>query len=455
MRSRVTELAHAVAAALDLVGDYCVIGGYDDLPVVSSDLDVLMGWEDIQRVPAALAALGVSVVSYRDYAPRSRVLVVGATDVHLTGRVMHLDLSHDVRALGTVLFGHADAVANAEAREVGGVTVRVAGAADEFCYYLVKKLYKARRQRVTPAQVARLEALLARSHGDVIAPLRRALGRRLASRIIESIERRGIEPTIEAYARRWYLMPRLVARRPATAVVAAAQDVGRRVRRVLRPTGVSVGVLGVDGAGKSTVIDGVSARLASVLWGIDRFHLRVGVLVRRGGSGAASVRPHDQAPRSSLGSFAKLCALVVEYWMGAAVVRGATSSSRLVLFDRCAYDVAIDPIRHRMNLADRWLRLLPRCTPPLDLTLVLTGDPERMHARKPETSIAAVSELTTRYRSLTGRGVVHIDANRESADVVAESARVIIDLLRDRTARRLEVAADDHALRGARGAIEG
>lgn len=148
---------------------------------------------------------------------------------------------------------------------------------------------------------------------------------------------------------------------------------------------------GADGVGKSTVM-----------------RLLVPELVRRGGyrgylffhwkpvRGELSYdaipgdRPHDprgKPPRNPLAGLVFLAHHWIDFLAGYwRFVRPALRAGRLVVADRYAYDVLLDPARFRLRLP-RWvLRLFVRTLPRPDRALLFHAPPAVIRARKPELS---------------------------------------------------------------------
>jgi thymidylate kinase len=59
----------------------------------------------------------------------------------------------------------------------------------------------------------------------------------------------------------------------------------------------------------------------------------------------------------------------------------------VVVFDRYAYDIALDPRRFRIDLPKRVTEWFTKLAPKPDLIICLTGNPEIIAARKQELSV--------------------------------------------------------------------
>ncbi len=133
-----------------------------------------------------------------------------------------------------------------------------------------------------------------------------------------------------------------------------------KVRRSLKPPGAMIAVLGVDGTGKSTVIEAIRPVLEEATHNAFYVqHLRPSMLpplARLKGKQAVQegpvLEPHGSAPSGVIGSLLRLSYLTLDYILGYWIkVRPIIAKQpAIVLFDRYAYDMAMDPRRFRIAL---------------------------------------------------------------------------------------------------------
>jgi thymidylate kinase len=179
------------------------------------------------------------------------------------------------------------------------------------------------------------------------------------------------------------------------------RESARTVRRIRRPVGMHLVILGPDGVGKSTLI----ARLGLPCFrGVTQSHFRPGVLGKSKPAGATVSEPHAQAPRSTLASLAKTVYYFADHWLGYVLKTCPAKVRRdLVIYDRSFEDVFVDPRRYRLAGSSGLARWLSRLLPRPDLTIVLDADPELVHARKPELAVEELRRQRQVLRQLAER----------------------------------------------------
>lgn len=217
-----------------------------------------------------------------------------------------------------------------------------------------------------------------------------------------------------------------------------------RFARIFCPIGFSVAVLGVDGAGKTTVIQGIAPILECALHTrIDYRHLRPGVLpslsVLFGGTennGQPVTDPHGSLPAGLIGSMGRIAYYLVDYIVGywAKVYPVMVRRPSLFIFDRYFYDYMIDPRRMRLSLP-RWVfRVFELIVPEPDLILCLGANPEVIHARKSELSLEEVQRQVAELRAFCDwkENAMWIDTGKEVSDSVNEALDHITKTMSER-----------------------
>jgi len=442
-RRRLFEL---FAAAMDEAGvPWCLLGRVDEYPDhIASDVDFMVPEAALPRVAGIAARVasraGGRLVQCLQHEIGAAYFAVCTTD---GARVtfLHLDVSGDYRRGGRRWLSADDIVAS-RVRNVAGLWVP--STADAFVYYLVKRIDK--RQLDAP-RVAYLKSLRAQAPDACEQALRQRFGAAPAQRVGDALAGwQGDVDAAELGRLREMLQGALPRESLLASLRAAAAELLRKARRILQPTGLVIGFLGPDGAGKSTLIERMTAEVEPAFRQRRYFHLRPNLLIRKRASAAGSAdRPHDQVPRPSWQAVLKTALLCVEYVAGWAVrVRPLQVRSTLVIFDRYFHDMLADPRRYRLAASPRWLHAMSRIIPAPDVWIVLDAPVEVLQARKSEVDPQGSAKQRTAYRALapTLAGAHLVDTARDVDACVAEINGIVLGVLAARTRGRLGLAAE-------------
>ncbi len=156
--------------------------------------------------------------------------------------------------------------------------------------------------------------------------------------------------------------------------------------------GALVAIVGPDGTGKSTTIDEIGKQLTSAGSIVSKTtrHWRPGLLPalgRLGGKERAEVR-FGGPPRRNPGRFQliRLAYYSLDFIAGHYFKDNIDKKkNRVVLYDRCALDMHVDPLRYGLR-SSRGTGLLWKIVPRPDAVVLLYDSPERILARKAELS---------------------------------------------------------------------
>lgn len=186
-----------------------------------------------------------------------------------------------------------------------------------------------------------------------------------------------------------------------------------KIRRYFKPSGVVIAILGVDGAGKSTVINSILPALnAATHNAVIVQHLRPGLLPplarlkgKKHRQRGPVLEPHGSKPSGKLGSLMRLSYLTLDYiagywlWTRPKIAKQPT----VVIFDRYAYDMALDPRRFRIGLSGRVAGLFAALAPKPHLIICLHGNPDVIAARKQELPLEETHRQVEALRKFASR----------------------------------------------------
>lgn len=211
----------------------------------------------------------------------------------------------------------------------------------------------------------------------------------------------------------------------------------------LAPRGMVIALLGPDGSGKSMLADKLVHAHGEGLFSNERsvaLHWRPGLLPKPSAlvGGSTTVSEEDiHSPRSRVPHGIALSALralyfFADYWLGYwARVRPLLARGGLVVFDRYAFDIVLDPARYRLSGRLLWLYdlLFRRTAPQPDVTIVLDLPAVVAHARKPELGVEEIAAYSCACAELVGLvpNVVAVDADRPLDEVYRDAVQVVVD----------------------------
>jgi len=187
-------------------------------------------------------------------------------------------------------------------------------------------------------------------------------------------------------------------------------------------------VVGPDGAGKSSVLAAVAEKLPErfPFWGVANRHWRPELLPN---IGALAGKPQPEkgqpvVPRRKSGRFywPRLAYYACDFLLGYFFKdRPLRSGLNAVLYDRCFWDMYVDPLRFGLG-GTSGMFTLGRILPGPDLIVCLKVDPHLARERKGELSDAEVARQNKAWLDLAGkiRTPLHILDAREPVEANAE-----------------------------------
>lgn len=225
-----------------------------------------------------------------------------------------------------------------------------------------------------------------------------------------------------------------------------------RVRNYLRGnTGFSIGFTGPDGAGKTTVIDGMIAEFGDVFRKAHvYYHFRPQLLGNLGDVAHSAGlkkevdhnydKPHRGGKTSVLSSLARLSYYSIDYILGFwAKVKSHTRITNLVIFDRYFTDIICDSRRTRIYLNHKFLYHFGRLfIPKLDYNILLTARTDTILNRKRELDREGIEAINNKIDYLAGRkGYYKILNEGTPQEAVAQILRTIFEEQHRKNRKRL------------------
>ena len=318
---------------------------------------------------------------------------------------------------------------------------RGAGADGIDAAYLVAK--RIRKRILDPADWRMASELALSDPASFEQAMRETFGATVAKALGASVS--AAVPPDDATARRARRAQRWRrARTPVRAAALLGMSAARLWRRVTRPTGMYVVLSGPDGTGKSSLADGLLETTKPLFRRSYRAHWRPGILPRPGAVVGREERdatnPHATTARPATVSVLFLLYYWLDFALGSALsVLPRRVRTTFVLFERGWWDIAVDPLRYRLDVPEWLVVALGRLLPRPDLIVTLEAAPSVLLSRKQEISRDEIVRQSRAWRDLAGRieRVSFVDASGTYEDVLRDVHLTITRWLEARALRRL------------------
>ena len=156
---------------------------------------------------------------------------------------------------------------------------------------------------------------------------------------------------------------------------------------------VIVSFMGVDGSGKSTLIELLRKKLKNKFRKIKYIHLRPYLILLD--KSTIQSNPHNsKATWPILLNFVRILYWLIIYRFFFYLF--TNDSKQLIIFDRYAHDLIIDPIRYKFNLPNRITKFILNLFPNPSLWIILNAPIKVLEKRKKE---LPTKELKKQIRS--------------------------------------------------------
>lgn len=217
-------------------------------------------------------------------------------------------------------------------------------------------------------------------------------------------------------------LPRRVALRPGLDARDRTTAVNLQLEENLK---LKIVILGPDGAGKSSVIQGLKRNLSQGGHAVKVRHLKPqGISPQRGEPGAIVTDPHGKPPRSALTSLVKILVWLIEEWWAHLF---QDKNGRLLICDRYYHDLLVDPMRYRYG-GPLWMAWLVGWLMPQPRLWVLLDAPvEVLQARKQEVTRQESARQRQAYLAFVRQQPRHaiVDASQPLDKVIADVEQAV------------------------------
>ncbi len=409
--------------------NFLILRNYEELPyAASNDVDILIiPGDQVQAENILLecaTTLGWVLLRRIEFSPVTYWLYNLQEDCFL-----HIDLFVDLRWRGWEILPASEVLARRQHQELFDIPYPVDEAIIKLLTFLlyrgsIREKYKPYIKQILETQPHEFRGLLASLLGEELAD---STCDSIAQNAWEDIQR-------EASGIRCALIRRNLRQNPVDRLRVLLKDMRRISRRIVTPPGIKLALVGPDGVGKSTLLDSL-IELVTVnrfFLGVHIRHWRPDLLPPLGKFFGRTPAPQSSGiwlPRLTPGRFhwLRLLYYSVDFVLWAWLKdRIPLAKFGLLLYDRCALDMVVDPLRYGLSSA-RGTRLLWRLIPKPDLVILLYDDPQRIHARKPELPVDEIARQNERWLQLAAEGqvdaIIRVDAGPEE---IAERVKELI-----------------------------
>tara|TARA_B110000114_G_C15072685_1_gene390369 strand:- start:1083 stop:2072 length:990 start_codon:yes stop_codon:yes gene_type:complete len=197
--------------------------------------------------------------------------------------------------------------------------------------------------------------------------------------------------------------------------------------------------IGVDGSGKSTVIEDLLLKFSieRKLFNISNYHFRPKIIK---GSFSSKVNieksidsPHLSKELNIFKSHLKILFIVLNYLLFLPVLHLKKFFGHIIIFDRYYTDIFFDTKRYRLNTKSLLLgRIFQFIIPKPDKMFFILGDEKRIYERKKEVDLHEIIETHKRYNIYIEKNLkisVKILNNETKERFISETTRNFISIL--------------------------
>ncbi|MAC83449.1 MAG: hypothetical protein CL624_04875 [Arcobacter sp.] len=394
---------------------YCILNGYEHLTNTlntENDIDILFRKDDFKNIESVLKNFcnlhQYSIV--QNYHQERYAKNIFLYDFE-NNQFLNLDIYGELSRKGVVYFSEKEIFNTLSNYK----DIPILSTEKEFIQYLIKKLDK---NDCSLATFNKLKELF-----DILTDEQLLILNKFFDTTYNEIKNSFVKNEIKKLNNNSNKIIQSFLKKKKFSISSFSYNSIRILKRIIKPTGLTIAFLGPDGSGKSTIIDKVQTSVLPFRR-IDYFHLKP-ILQKNGDSSTSE--PHALKPYSFSKSYIKLLYFIYQYSLGwLKNISILKIKSSLVIFDRYYDDILVDHKRYRYGASKKIAKLFRYFIPKPDLYFILTTDADIIYKRKQEVPFEELERQINEYRKLGDeKKYFNIDVNRTPDEISKE----IIDIL--------------------------
>lgn len=403
--------------------NYAIISGYENLfnnKLNIGDIDILFKKQDFLNIESILKDFclleGFKIVQiYHQEVYAKNIFIFNPK----TTELLNLDIYGKLHRKQTCFFSETEIFENLSFYK--GINILTTH--QEFLHYLIKKIDK---NDITDSVFNYLYRLFFKEKTRCKSIIKKSF-KNMSMIIIEAFETNNKKKLVEHIR----VLKKDIIANPQLSIIYKIKNKLRILKRIIKPTGMSICFLGPDGSGKSTIINGLLKKTLPYRK-TAYFHLKP--YKANNNKSSATINPHEYKPYTKLKSYTKLLFFIYQYnWGWIKNIWLLKLKSTLVIFDRYYDDLIVDHKRYRYGGSVKIAKLVRAFIPQPEHYFILIADAKIIYSRKQEVLFSELQSQIEKYKALTDNKQYHlVDVNKLPEDIVTEVYTILMKKMNER-----------------------